>query len=136
MADAQEKRNLLGPYIPQGNVIREVVQQVKLAYNLVLDARVPWLTKLIPVAALAYLFMPIDVLPDLALGLGQLDDLAILMLGLRTFFEFSPPEVVHEHLRRLVEGARWDVTAAPPAAGDKPKPDDEVVEGTFHEGQS
>ncbi len=129
MADSQEKRNFLGPYIPQGNLIREVVQQVKLAYNLLLDPRVPTLTKLIPVAALAYLFMPIDVLPDIALGLGQLDDLAVLMLGLRTFFEFAPAGVVHEHLQRLAEAAQWSV-AEPPA--NRPAADGDVVDGSVH----
>lgn len=131
MADSQEKRNLLGPYIPQGNVVREVVQQIKLAYNLMLDGRVHPVTKLIPVAAVLYLFMPLDVLPDLVLGLGQLDDLAIVMLGLRTFFEFAPPEVVHEHLKRLAEGVRWNVTDTPPTTSVKPKDDGDVVEGQY-----
>jgi uncharacterized membrane protein YkvA (DUF1232 family) len=120
-----EKRNLLGPYIPQGNLIREIVQQIKLAYNLMLDERVHPVTKLIPIAALAYLFLPIDVIPDIALGLGQLDDLAILTLGLRTFFEFAPPEVVHEHLKRLAGSMGWNVT------GDKPKSGDDVVDGSY-----
>jgi uncharacterized membrane protein YkvA (DUF1232 family) len=127
---AEEKHNLLGPYIPQGNIIREVVQQVKLAYNLMLDPRVHPVTKLIPIAAVAYLFMPLDVIPDVAIGLGQLDDLAILMLGLRTFFEFAPPEVVQEHLKRIAQAMHWNVSGNP-AAGEPPKADDDVVDGSY-----
>lgn len=123
MADPQERHNWLGPYIPQGSVIREVVQQLRLAYALLADARVPLWPKLIPAAALAYLLLPVDLVPDLLVGLGQLDDVAILMLGLRTFFEFAPPAVVHEHLRRLSSGAGGEA-APPPASG-------EVVDGTF-----
>jgi uncharacterized membrane protein YkvA (DUF1232 family) len=111
---AEERRNLLGPYIPEGNFIREAVQQLKLVYNLMLDERVPLLTKVIPIASLAYLFMPIDLVPDFALGLGQLDDLAIVMMGMRFFLEFAPAEVVHEHLKRLTQHIPWNVKEAPP----------------------
>jgi uncharacterized membrane protein YkvA (DUF1232 family) len=128
---AEEKRNLLGPYIPQGNIFNEIVQQVKLAYNLLLDSRVSPVTKLIPIAALAYLIWPFDPLPDFALGLGQLDDLGVLILGLRTFFEFSPPEVVREHLKRLAQAGRWNVADEPPAAGEGSKSDGDVVDGNY-----
>jgi uncharacterized membrane protein YkvA (DUF1232 family) len=37
-------------------------------------------------------------------GLGQLDDVAVLLIGIKLFIELSPPDVVHEHLRAL--GAR------------------------------
>ena len=36
----EEKHNWLGPYMPEGNLFREVIQQIKLAYNLILDPRV------------------------------------------------------------------------------------------------
>ena len=115
----EKKNNWLGPYIPQGSWFREVIQQVKLAYNLMADPRVHPATKLIPVAALAYLLFPVDVLPDLVVGLGQLDDLAVLMFGLRTFFEFAPPEVVQEHLKRLAQRVKGDWTVVE----DTPGPD-------------
>lgn len=123
MADNSEHRNWLGPYIPQGSVIREVIQQARLAFALLRDPRVPLWTKLIPAAAAAYLLMPLDVVPDILIGLGQLDDLAVLMLGLRTFFEFAPPAVVHEHLQKLVPGSGWTVTPAADSGG-------EIVDGT------
>jgi uncharacterized membrane protein YkvA (DUF1232 family) len=122
MAD-EEKKNWLGPYIPQGNFIRELVQQLKLAYNLMLDPRVNPVTKLIPVAALVYLISPVDIAPDVMPLLGQLDDLGVVLLGLRMFFEFSPPEVVREHLKRLTENIRegWEVTRNPPPSSPPPQ---------------
>lgn len=129
---AEEKRNLLGPYIPEGSFIREMVQQIKLVYNLLLDQRVPALTKLIPLASVVYLFSPVDLLPDLALGLGQLDDLAVVMLGLRFFLELAPPEVVREHLKRLSQAGHWTVTDSPSAGGESAKKaDDDVVDGNY-----
>jgi uncharacterized membrane protein YkvA (DUF1232 family) len=124
-----EKKNWLGPYVPQGSIFREMVQQVKLAYRLFLDDRVPLLLKLIPLVALGYVIWPFDPLPDFIPGLGQLDDIAIVMLGLRLFFEFAPPAVMHEHLQRLAQSASfsWAPTAKPPTA------DDDIIEGTVIE---
>jgi uncharacterized membrane protein YkvA (DUF1232 family) len=124
----EPKNNWLGPYIPQGSWLRDLAQQIKLAYNLMVDARVHPATKLIPILALGYLLSPVDLLPDVALGLGQLDDVGVLMIGLRMFFEFAPPEVVQEHLKRLAQRVKgdWHVvedspgpdTPAGPAGGE------------------
>ncbi len=80
---------------------KELVRQFRLAWRLFKDRRVPWGLKLIPPAALIYVLSPIDILPDLGLGLGQLDDIAIVLLGLKLFIELAPAEVVREHLRAL-----------------------------------
>lgn len=84
--------------------LKDIFRQVRLAWELFFDPRVPWMTKLIPPLTIAYILSPIDILPDMALGLGQLDDLAILLLGFKLFIDLSPTEIVLEHLRKL--GAR------------------------------
>ncbi len=102
--------------------VKELVRQLRLAWRLFKDRRVPWALKLIPPAALVYVLSPVDILPDLGLGLGQLDDIAILLLSLKLFIELAPAEVVREHLQAL--GARiqeW-------AAGEQ---EPEVIEGEF-----
>jgi uncharacterized membrane protein YkvA (DUF1232 family) len=131
VTDMDEKHNWIGPYIPQGSLFRDLIQQAKLAYNLMLDPRVNPLTKLIPVAAVAYLILPTDVVPDFLPVLGQLDDVAILLFGLRLFFEFAPPGVVEEHLKRLVARVRgdWTVTEEPaPGAPSGAAPTVEVID--------
>jgi len=90
--------------------LRDVARQARLAWRLFWDRRVPLWTKLIPPAVLAYVMSPIDIIPDVALGLGQLDDVAVLLIGVKLFIELAPPEVVREHLLAL--GARikeWHV---------------------------
>ena len=126
----EEKHNWLGPYMPEGNLFREVIQQIKLAYNLILDPRVHPLTKLIPVAAVAYLVLPTDLIPDIIPILGQADDVMVLMLGLRLFFEFSPNAVVEEHLKKLVAHVKgnWSVVDGTPAPGAPPAENGEVVD--------
>jgi len=84
--------------------IRDAVRQFRLAWRLFWDRRVPLWTKIIPPAVLAYVVSPIDFIPDPGLGLGQLDDVAIVLLGIKLFIELAPPDVVREHLIAL--GAR------------------------------
>jgi uncharacterized membrane protein YkvA (DUF1232 family) len=84
--------------------IKDVARQARLAWRLFWDRRVPLWTKLIPPVALGYVLFPLDIIPDVVPGLGQLDDVAVLLIGAKLFIELSPPDVVHEHLRAL--GAR------------------------------
>jgi uncharacterized membrane protein YkvA (DUF1232 family) len=81
--------------------LREFFRQARLAWELFWDPRVPWPPKLIPPATILYLLSPIDIIPDLTLGLGQLDDVAVLLLGFKLFIELSPPGLVREHLKAL-----------------------------------
>ncbi len=101
---------------------KELVRQLRLAWRLFKDRRVPWPIKLIPPAALIYILSPIDIIPDPGLGLGQLDDIAILLLSLKLFIELAPAEVVREHLRAL--GAKISQWVAE---------EGEVIEGEFEE---
>jgi uncharacterized membrane protein YkvA (DUF1232 family) len=72
---------------------------------------VPISAKVLPFLTLGYLLMPFDFLPDALLGLGQVDDIVILMVGLRMFISLSPPDVVAEYQRlvgrRQVDEAVW-----------------------------
>ncbi|MBC8263985.1 MAG: DUF1232 domain-containing protein [Anaerolineales bacterium] len=52
-------------------------------------------------ATLLYLLFPIDLIPDPMLGLGQLDDIGVILLGLKLFIELSPQEIVRRHLREM-----------------------------------
>ncbi|MGD8998212.1 MAG: DUF1232 domain-containing protein [Anaerolineae bacterium] len=82
--------------------LREAVRQLRLAWRLFLDRRVPLWTKIVPPVALAYVLSPIDILSDIPpMGLNQLDDVAVLLLGIKLFIELAPPDVVREHLREL-----------------------------------
>ena len=74
-----------------------IVRQAGLILRLMADARVPLWVKLIPPLAILYILFPLDLIPDLVPGLGQLDDLAIALLGLGCFVELCPSEVVQHH---------------------------------------
>lgn len=80
--------------------LRTFISQFGLAWQLLWDPRVPLLTKLVPVLTLAYLISPLDIVPDAIFGAGQVDDLALLLLGVRLFIALCPPAIVDELKRR------------------------------------
>jgi uncharacterized membrane protein YkvA (DUF1232 family) len=95
-----------------------LIQQARLAWRLFSDQRVPGWVKLIPVAGLLYLLSPIDLIPDLALpGLGELDDIALLMLALKLFVDLSPSGLVREHLETLSGVKKGKTASGDPSAG-------------------
>jgi uncharacterized membrane protein YkvA (DUF1232 family) len=85
-----------------GGVLRDLVLRLKLILRLMGDRRVNPFVKLLPLASLAYLIWPIDLIPGFALPVvGALDDVALVSLGAYLFIEFCPPEVVEEHMQQL-----------------------------------
>jgi uncharacterized membrane protein YkvA (DUF1232 family) len=83
---------------PKAGVLTEIMRNAQLAWHLLTDRRVSLLLKLIiPGLMLGYLIFPVDLLPDFIPVLGQLDDLAILALGIKLFIELSPKDIVREY---------------------------------------
>ena len=80
---------------------QETWLQVRLVWRLLRDPAVPFYLKLIPAAAVLYLVMPLDLLPDALLGLGQVDDLGLLLIGAKVFIEMVPDYIVEEHRLEL-----------------------------------
>jgi uncharacterized membrane protein YkvA (DUF1232 family) len=83
---------------PKAGVLTEIMRNAQLAWHLLTDHRVsPFLKLIIPGLMLGYMLWPIDLLPDVVPVLGQLDDLAILALGIKIFIELSPKDIVREY---------------------------------------
>jgi uncharacterized membrane protein YkvA (DUF1232 family) len=94
-----------------------LVRQFRLAWRLLWDPRVPAYTKLVPFVALLYIVSPVDFIPDWFLGLGQLDDLGILLAGVRLFTGLVPDEIVLQHLEAMgINVSRWRVVDEEPPA--------------------
>lgn len=96
------------------------IRQFGLIRRLLADSRVsPWLKGIVPALALAYLLLPWDLVTDFIPVLGQLDDLAVLLLGMQLFIRLVPTEIVQEHL-----GGRSSGSAQRP-------PDDDVIDAAY-----
>jgi uncharacterized membrane protein YkvA (DUF1232 family) len=65
--------------------------------RLLSDPRVPWRRKAALAAAIAYLAMPIDIVPDFIPLAGQLDDALIVALALRGVLRGAGEDLVREH---------------------------------------
>ena len=73
---------------PQPRSPRDILgllRDVRVAWKLLWDRRVPIWIKGIPLLSAIYLVWPIDLLADPLLGLGQLDDIAVIWLGIKAF---------------------------------------------------
>lgn len=93
---------------------KEIWNQFRLVFYLLRDPDVPIYLKLLPVAALLYVLVPIDFAPDFYPVLGQLDDLTALLVGAKVFIEMAPPHVVARHIDQLQSGLHVDAEEADP----------------------
>jgi hypothetical protein len=61
----------------------------------------------LPILALLYVISPIDLVPDILLGVGQIDDItvvALLVLFFGRLAKWAPANVVEEYLVRSSHG--------------------------------
>jgi uncharacterized membrane protein YkvA (DUF1232 family) len=132
----KEKRPMT--YDPNVNMIRNFIIQVRLTWKLLRDSRVPLWVKGTFLASVAYIVSPLDFVPDTFPLLGQLDDIGVLIIGMKLLMEMSPADVVAEHMESITGHTAWEVTeeekkakAKSPKA--KTKDDGTIIEGTFTE---
>ena len=87
------------------SMITGLIKQLKLVWLLFQDKRVSiWAKSVIPIA-LIYLISPVDFIPGILLpGLGALDDMGVVLLGMALMVKLSPPEIVQYYLHQLEYG--------------------------------
>lgn len=86
-------------------LLMQLPRQARLCWRLLGDRRVAAWSKMVLVGALLYLALPIDLVPDVLVGPGQLDDLGLLVAAGWWFVRQCPDAVVAEHLRTIDGGA-------------------------------
>ena len=69
----------------------------RLIMRLMLDGRVPFRLKLLLPAAIVYVIVPFDIVPDFLLLPGRIDDLIVLVGAGLMFLLMAPREVLTEH---------------------------------------
>ncbi len=110
--------------VKSAGLLSELVRNARVAWRLFRDPRVSKIAKIaIPGLAAAYLFLPIDLLPDFLPGLGQLDDLALIALGIKMFIDMSPQWLV-QFYRDELAGKRSTSSTVRPDSG-------QTVEGDY-----
>ena len=107
-------------WLTRTRVVRTLLSDAHLVLRLLREPTVPLYLKAVPLAALAYVLSPLDVLPDVIPIVGQLDDLGVVILGLKVFLRLCPADAVAFH--------RDAITQRRPFAPMSPAAD--VVDGT------
>lgn len=72
--------------------------KLRLAAALFREPRIPWYLRAIPAILVLYLAMPIDLIPDFIPVLGQIDDVAVVIVGVGVLLRFAPREIVESHI--------------------------------------
>jgi uncharacterized membrane protein YkvA (DUF1232 family) len=87
---------------------RGIRDQLRLSWRLLRDERVPALKFALPALLGLYVVSPLDLIPDFLLGLGQIDDLGVVILGVllvaRVIPRLAPSHVVDEHVHDMGMG--------------------------------
>jgi uncharacterized membrane protein YkvA (DUF1232 family) len=91
-------------YARMARLIWQLPMYARVIWGLVRDPRTPLPLKGLLGAALVYLVMPFDLIPDAIPILGQADDLTVLMLVLDLFIANAPAAVRKDHLERAKNG--------------------------------
>ena len=106
----------------QIGVMENIIKQFQLVWLLLRDNRVSMWAKSVVPMSLIYTISPIDFIPDVILGLGQLDDLGVILLGLTLFVKLSPQDVVEFYRKQIEYGGSDELPSID---------DDDTVDTTY-----
>lgn len=84
------KRTVMG-------TISEIPNFLRLLYGLITDSRVNGVDKLVVAGAIAYILLPLDVIPDFVPFLGEVDDVFLLILALQRLISNAGRSVLHDY---------------------------------------
>lgn len=91
-------------YLRLARLVVRLPTYARMVWGIMRDPRTPIGLKAIMGAALAYVVLPVDLIPDALPIIGQADDLTVLLLTLDLFIHNAPPEVRAEHSIRAKNG--------------------------------
>ena len=78
----------------------------RLYWRLFRDRRVSLLPKALLVLTLVYVASPLDIVPDFIPGIGEMDDVVVILSGLWLFVRLCPPAVVRETVHGIAARAK------------------------------
>ena len=113
-------------YLRLARIVVRLPTYARVVWGLMRDPRTPIGLKGMLAAALAYVVVPVDLIPDAIPIIGQADDLTVLLLVLDLFIQNAPAEVRAEHIARARNGTAdldRDLAAAAGAARGPIRPD-------------
>lgn len=87
-------------HVERSSAARELLRFLpdvgRLLYDVSRDHRVPLSVKVRSGAAAAYVFSPIDIIPDFIPGIGQMDDVAVVVWAVRNLLRHAGYDVLKD----------------------------------------
>jgi uncharacterized membrane protein YkvA (DUF1232 family) len=102
----------LTSWLSRPGLLRQLAASARLALRLLREPRVAWPFKLVPLIAAIYVISPIDFAPDFLPLVGQIDDLAIVLIALEVFFRLCPTGASTFHRAAIMRGERYSPMTA------------------------
>lgn len=81
------------------DTIKQVPDYLRLLVGLLSDRRVAGIDKLLVAGAIAYIVMPLDLIPDFVPFIGQVDDIYLLVIALQRLISQAGTKVLTDHWR-------------------------------------
>jgi len=91
-------------YVQLARLVWRLPTYARVVWGLVRDPRTPLPLKGLLAAGLAYVAMPLDLIPDAIPIIGQADDITVLLLVLDLFIANAPQAVREEQVARARNG--------------------------------
>ena len=113
-------------YVQLARLVWRLPTYARVVWGLVRDPRTPLPLKGLLAAGLAYVAMPLDLIPDAIPIIGQADDITVLLLVLDLFIANAPEAVREEQIARARNGTAQldqDLARLKRSAGDAVRPD-------------
>src|SRR5215218_312024 len=88
---------------------RQLSAQTYTLYLAYRHPRTPWYAKVFAALIVGYVFSPIDPIPDFIPGVGLLDEMVVVPIGILIAAKMIPPEVFaecREKARQVAEGEK------------------------------
>ena len=79
------------------NTLKQLPNFFRLLYGLLTDKRVPRVDKLMVAGAIAYILLPMDLVPDFIPFLGEVDDLFVIIMAVQRLINNAGRRVVDDH---------------------------------------
>ena len=111
----------LSSWFVRPSVMGTVFAELRLAWRLMREPRVPLVAKALPLLAVLYVLSPLDFIPDVVPVLGQMDDVGILILSVKLFLRLCPSAAASFHADAITSGRRFTPMA----------PADDVIEASY-----
>ncbi len=87
---------------------RQLSAQTYALYLAYRHPRTPWYAKVFAALIVGYVFSPIDPIPDFIPGVGLLDEMVVVPIGVLMAAKMIPPEVFEECRRKAGEFAEGE----------------------------